>query len=132
MAIKSESYIRLLLKFTKTKSEPLICAVIDHILHGKTQQECVLTYGVSQSAISSKKSRLLELDELVDNALEIKMDLSINEAIARVSKAKVTRDSVHRKLIAGSDSVSLEQLNYWESELSAAQEELAKLGRAAC
>lgn len=74
MPIKSEKYIRLLLKFTKTKSEPLTLAVIDHILNGMTQQECVVKYGVTQSAISSKKSRLFELDELVENALQIKSE----------------------------------------------------------
>ncbi len=72
MSIDSEEYIRLLLKFTKTKSEPLILAVIDNILYGKTQNECAAKYGVVQSAISTKRQRLYELHELVESALEIK------------------------------------------------------------
>ena len=79
MPIKSEKYLRMLLKFTKTKSEPLTLAVIEHILHGKTQQECESRYGVTQSAISAKKSRLFELDELVENALKIKSEEGIQK-----------------------------------------------------
>ncbi|MGE6114270.1 hypothetical protein ACLHZ0_21150 [Aeromonas salmonicida] len=71
MIIKSEAYIRLLLRFTKTTSEPLVQAVIDHILHGKTQGECKDLYGVTQSNISEKKKRIYEIDGLVQDAIKI-------------------------------------------------------------
>ncbi|ARW85308.1 PapB/FocB family fimbrial expression transcriptional regulator [Aeromonas salmonicida] len=68
---QSEAYIRLLLRFTKTQSEMQILAVIDHMLNGLTQQECVEKYGIAQSALSMKKKRILELDDLVKQAIKI-------------------------------------------------------------
>lgn len=70
---QSEAYIRLLLRFTKTQSEPLTLAVIDHMLNGLTQQECVEKHDVSQSALSMKKKRVLELDDLVRQAIQIQV-----------------------------------------------------------
>jgi hypothetical protein len=48
-----------------------ILAVIDHMLNGLTQQECVEKYGIAQSALSMKKKRILELDDLVKQAIKI-------------------------------------------------------------
>lgn len=44
-----------------------------------------------------------------------------------VAGALLRVDSLKQKLQAGSEAASQECLNYWESELSAARAELAKL-----
>jgi hypothetical protein len=45
----------------------------------------------------------------------------------RVEAAQLKVYSLKRKLLAGSSAASPEILNFWESELSAAKEELVKL-----
>ena len=53
----------------------------------------------------------------------------VKEALFRVESAQAKRDSVSRKLCAGSAAVSVDDLSRWETELAAAKEGLVALAK---
>lgn len=55
--------------------------------------------------------------------------VDVKEALFRLESAQTKRDSVSRKLCAGSAAVSVGDLSRWETELAAAKEGLAALAK---
>ena len=51
----------------------------------------------------------------------------IKDAQARIERVQLKRDSVSRKLCAGSESVSAKLLAEWDSEVEAAKADLDRL-----
>ncbi len=51
----------------------------------------------------------------------------VKDAQARVERAQLKRDSVSRKMCAGSESVSAKLLAEWDSEVEAAKADLDRL-----
>lgn len=75
--------------------------------------------------IQSLASKASQLEEAAYGRLLERAD--VKEALFRVESAQVKRDSVSRKLCAGSAAVSVNDLSRWESELVAAKAALVEL-----
>ncbi len=75
--------------------------------------------------IQSPASKASQLEDAAYGRLLERAD--VKEALFRVESAQAKRDSVSRKLCAGSAAVSVEDLARWETELAAAKESLVAL-----
>lgn len=63
----------------------------------------------------------IEQNEGLATLLEI---TEVKEALASIEIAQLKRDSVSRKLCAGSKAVSVELQDYWERELETAKDKM--------
>lgn len=69
--------------------------------------------------IYSPASKLSQLEDAAYGRLLERAD--VKEALFRLDSAQAKRDSVSRKLCAGSAAVSVDDLSRWETELAAAK-----------
>lgn len=72
-------------------------------------------------------SKASQLEDAAYNRLLERTD--VKDALFRVESAQAKRDSVSRKLCAGSGAVSVDDLSRWETELAAAKEGLVALAQ---
>ncbi|EJC6974875.1 hypothetical protein AB8I23_004270 [Vibrio alginolyticus] len=61
-----ENYLRKLVELTKTNSEAVINATIEHLCLGSTQKAAAERYGVKQAAVGRLVTRLMELSLKVE------------------------------------------------------------------
>jgi hypothetical protein len=68
----NEEYIRALVTFTRSTSEPTLDAVIEHICNGLSQKNAAVKYGVEQSAVARLTTRIKKLDTRIQEIATLK------------------------------------------------------------